>query len=597
MIDDLQVRRWFRPGFRKQPDPSPQSTPEQEPTHTAYALQQYAYGSSWCAHSAAMCGRHKLWRHPETTRGYAPVKGIFDSGPVCQHPQCCYRQYQPVPRDPCGVSPSSLLPLPPDALERSEAQLYPEPKSIPTHSRFIRREVGHHHPRLVLVVVPDHDHCSTTPFARGPESCPRPSICVPWSRYKIPRWQASSSVRAEDCVDRLSRVGMPSRRAYLLPQSRAPQTPVTHDQHRHVLRDRFRQQRQQTHCRGYPLAGSVGRQDVPGNGNSAAAIDGTYDDGVYLVALHCRVYSQHQLVRLPPCKQPSKQRNKAQSHIQLHMAGAGTVAPIVQPLPEVLAQAVPVTHDQKSRHDGVLATTPGQYGAVDPQDQSFYLGPLKVRHVMFNGLLHLVAFSWKAHGESLASFLCGTKKTARKPCAFQVLILFQYLYLPLSAREGRREWLPASHRRPPPLWVPAFAGTTVVQGLVRNSPVVLVNRQRPPHPRIKSGAGSSFHPRGEKGVVAGLTPETPAPLGSRLRGNDGCAEVSWRDPCITCRAGRCRGVANDIAQPKPPPLWIPAFAGMTVPPGREETGQPTCRTRRRRLWRRLRGRGLWPWCR
>ena len=440
MIDDLQVRRWFRPGFRKQPDPSPQSTPEQEPTHTAYALQQYAYGSSWCAHSAAMCGRHKLWRHPETTRGYAPVKGIFDSGPVCQHPQCCYRQYQPVPRDPCGVSPSSLLPLPPDALERSEAQLYPEPKSIPTHSRFIRREVGHHHPRLVLVVVPDHDHCSTTPFARGPESCPRPSICVPWSRYKIPRWQASSSVRAEDCVDRLSRVGMPSRRAYLLPQSRAPQTPVTHDQHRHVLRDRFRQQRQQTHCRGYPLAGSVGRQDVPGNGNSAAAIDGTYDDGVYLVALHCRVYSQHQLVRLPPCKQPSKQRNKAQSHIQLHMAGAGTVAPIVQPLPEVLAQAVPVTHDQKSRHDGVLATTPGQYGAVDPRDQSFYLGPLKVRHVMFNGLLHLVAFSWKAHGESLASFSVWYQKDCQKAMRFPSSYTISIpLPTPVSPSRERRD--------------------------------------------------------------------------------------------------------------------------------------------------------------
>ena len=77
-----------------------------------------------------------------------------------------------------------------------------------------------HNPRLGLVFVPDYDHCSTTPFARSSESCPRPNIGIPRPRYERPRLQASSSVRAEHGVDRLSRVGVPSHRAYLLPQSR-----------------------------------------------------------------------------------------------------------------------------------------------------------------------------------------------------------------------------------------------------------------------------------------------------------------------------------------------------------------------------------------
>ena len=205
-----------------------------------------------------MSRRRELWRRPEATRGYAHVAGIFTSSPICQHPQCCHRQHQPMPRDPCGVSPSRLLPLPPNTLKRPKAQLYPEAKSIPTHSRFIRRSVGHHNPRLGLVFVPYYDHCSTTPFARGSESCPRSNICIPRPRYERPRLQASSSVGTEHDVDLLSDVGVPSHIAYLLPESRTPQTAVIHHQHRHISRDGFGQQRQQAHCRGYPLAWSIG---------------------------------------------------------------------------------------------------------------------------------------------------------------------------------------------------------------------------------------------------------------------------------------------------------------------------------------------------
>ena len=168
MVDDLQVGRWFGPGFRKEPDPPPQSTFEQQPAQPSDALTQYADDSSRSARSAAMCGRQNLGRCSETSGGFAQVKRIFNSGPICQHQQCCHRQHQPMTTDSLRVSPSSLLPLPPDTLERLEAQLYPEAKCIPARTCFRRSQVRHHHPRLVLVDVPDDNHRSTTAFC----SCP-----------------------------------------------------------------------------------------------------------------------------------------------------------------------------------------------------------------------------------------------------------------------------------------------------------------------------------------------------------------------------------------------------------------------------------------
>ena len=95
MVDDLQVGRWFGPGFRKQPDPPPQSTLEQQTTQPGDALTQYAYDSSQSARSAAMCVRQDLWRRSETTGGSAQIVGVFDSGPICQRQQCCHGQHQP----------------------------------------------------------------------------------------------------------------------------------------------------------------------------------------------------------------------------------------------------------------------------------------------------------------------------------------------------------------------------------------------------------------------------------------------------------------------------------------------------------------------
>ena len=83
--------------------------------------------------------------------------------------------------------------------------------------------------------------------------------------------------------------------------------------------------------------------------------------------------------------------------------------------------------------------------------------------------------------------------------------------------------VPPAEPRP---WVPAFAGTTVMRG----------SRLRSPAP--------GFRPSRERRLCEGPACGAP-PLGSGLRGNDGCA----------------RGLP---AEPRP---WIPAFAGMTVVQG------------------------------
>ena len=137
MVDDLEVGRWFGPVFRKQPDSPPQSTFEQQTTQPGDALVQYAYDSSWSARSR----RQHLRRRSEAIWGSAQIIGVFDSGPICQCQQCCHSQHQPVTADSSGVGPSSLLPLPPDTLERLEAQLYPEAQCIPAHTCFSRAEI------------------------------------------------------------------------------------------------------------------------------------------------------------------------------------------------------------------------------------------------------------------------------------------------------------------------------------------------------------------------------------------------------------------------------------------------------------------------
>ena len=57
---------------------------------------------------------------------------------------------------------------------------------------------------------------------------------------------------------------------------------------------------------------------------------------------------------------------------------------------------------------------------------------------MLNGLLHLVAFIWKAHGDSPATFLLVPKRcqtAMRFPTSFVLFLYFTYPYQP-SMGEG-----------------------------------------------------------------------------------------------------------------------------------------------------------------
>ena len=146
MIDELHISRRFGPWFWKQPDPAPQSALVQLPTQPTRAQPQHAYDSSPSTRCTAVSGRHRLGRRSETRGLYAQVVGVFYPGPIRQRPKRRHRQCKPVPRHTFGVGPPSVLPLPSKSLERSEAQLYPEPKHVPAHSRFVRLQIGHHHP-------------------------------------------------------------------------------------------------------------------------------------------------------------------------------------------------------------------------------------------------------------------------------------------------------------------------------------------------------------------------------------------------------------------------------------------------------------------
>ena len=114
----------------------------------------------------------------------------------------------------------------------------------------------------------------------------------------------------------------------------------------------------------------------------------------------------------------------------------------------------------------------------------------------------------------------------------------------------------------PPLWIPAFAGMT-------RSRAGITTRQATPSPSpgacFHSNRSSRLSParQGTKmglhadGVSALLVSPLPSPLDSGLRRND------------ECRAGCCweTGLASDALEAlpySPPPLWIPAFAGMTM---------------------------------
>ena len=437
MVDELHVRWRFGPGFGKQPYPTPESSPAQQPPQPTDAQPQHADDSSRSARCTAMSGRQLLWRRPETRGRFAQVDSVLDSAAIGQRPQCRHRQYQPMATDSLRVFPSGLIPSEAHRFQRSEAHLYPEPKSIPAHPCLGRRKVGHHYPWLALLYVPDHYQRRSTLFVQVSECGSAANVGVSGPRRQHASRKTGSSVRTKHRVDGLANVRMPSQRDYLIPQTTTPQPSVAHHHHSHLIRNRLRNYPQHICYRTHPPAGSVGWQNVPANRNRTTAIDHAYHQRVYPVSFHRRVYGQRQSIRLPKVHDPSHQRRETPAHIQLCQAGIGTVRSVIKPLSEILTHRVEASHERQGYHNRTLTSAARQYCAVHPQRQSLRLGLSEVGHMMLYALVHLVTFGWEAHGGLWQPF-CLIPKRCHTVMRFPSSHTFFTLCLPLSAPSRER---------------------------------------------------------------------------------------------------------------------------------------------------------------
>ena len=61
-----------------------------------------------------------------------------------------------------------------------------------------------------------------------------------------------------------------------------------------------------------------------------------------LVSLERGVHGQGQAAGTPPGKDPPEQWREAETYVQFGLAGTGPAAAAVEPLPEILAQVVPL---------------------------------------------------------------------------------------------------------------------------------------------------------------------------------------------------------------------------------------------------------------
>ena len=176
--------------------------------------------------------------------------------------------------------------------------------------------------------------------------------------------QSFAAVSAESDVLSVAHTGMPALIPYLLPQLGTGDAPVAEHDDGHILGNRWGQGLQQFHGGVHPGAGLVGVPDVPGHGDGATAVENADDDGGGLVAFEGGVYGQGQAARPPPAEDPPQQWREAESYVQLGLAGSRAVAAVVEPLPEALAQVVPVAPGREGGGHGVLAGAAGEDGAA-----------------------------------------------------------------------------------------------------------------------------------------------------------------------------------------------------------------------------------------
>ena len=259
-----------------------------------------------------------------------------------------------------------------------EPQLDPEAQRVPTYPNLVRREVSQDDPGLLLFHVPDRQQGAA---AFGGGAAESGSLANPGgvgTGNEGAGGQPAASLGAEGDAFRIPHVGMPAVSAYLFPQFRTGQAPVAQHDHGHFPGDRRGQFPQQFHYLVHPGPALVG---------AAPGIDHADDDGGGLVALEGGVHRQSlprtgyggQAAGAPPSKDPLEQGREAEAHVQFGFAGTGPVAAVVEPLPEILAQAVPVALGGEGRGHGVLAGAASENSPADPQGQAGQLWLREVR--------------------------------------------------------------------------------------------------------------------------------------------------------------------------------------------------------------------------
>ena len=379
MASNLQVELGFWPGFGQQPDAAPEAALEQQAAEPVDAVADHAHGARRTAPRVTVIGSQRFGRRPQVAWSNPPLLGVLHPGAIGQGQQGGHRQDEPVPGDAGGVGAPRLVPLPAQALEGLEAQLDPEAQGVPAGTHLIGCKVGEDDPGFLLFGVPDHQQGAAALGLGGAEGGAAANPRRIGTGDEALGGQSFAAVSAESDVLSVAHTGMPALIPYLLPQLGTGDAPVAEHDDGHILGNRWGQGLQQFHGGVHPGAGLVGVPDVPGHGDGATAVENADDDGGGLVAFEGGVYGQGQAARPPPAEDPPQQWREAESYVQLGLAGSRAVAAVVEPLPEALAQVVPVAPGREGGGHGVLAGAAGEDGAADPQRQAGQLWLGEVR--------------------------------------------------------------------------------------------------------------------------------------------------------------------------------------------------------------------------
>ena len=172
---------------------------------------------------------------------------------------------------------------------------------------------------------------------------------------------------------------MPALGAYLCPQLGAGYAPVAEHDDSHFLGNGWGQFLEQFHRGVHPRAFLGGAADAPGYGDGATAVKNADDDGGSLIAFQRGIDGQGETFRTPPDEDPAEQWREAERYVQLGLAGSGPVAAVIEPLPEVLAPAVPFAPGREGGGHRVLAGAAREDGPANPQRQTGQLWLGEVR--------------------------------------------------------------------------------------------------------------------------------------------------------------------------------------------------------------------------